>query len=154
MTNHIDGIPDIGLSPGGRTVARMTDTTTPAIPAGSIAWFEIGTDDAATARQFYGDVFGWSFADEGPAYTIVTTGAGHPLQGGIRDTSVDRPDGTSAAYALPYVLVDDVAAACAAVESAGGKVVVGATTTPTGLVWGMVDDPAGNTVGLFTPPAA
>jgi uncharacterized protein len=131
----------------------MTDTTTPASP-GSIGWFEIGTDDPSAARQFYGDVFGWTFDTSVPAYTIVTTGKGHPLQGGIRDTRADAPDGTPAAYALPYVLVDDVAATCAAAESAGGKVVVGATTTPDGLVWGLVDDPAGNTVGLFTPPAA
>ena len=131
----------------------MTDTDTPTNPAGMVGWFEIGTDDGTAARRFYGEVFGWTFADEAPAYTVITTGPGHPIQGGIRDTSLDRPDGTPAAYAMPYVLVGDVAATCAAVESAGGKVAVGATTTPDGLVWGMVDDPAGNTIGLFTPPS-
>ena len=54
---------------------------------------------------------------------------------------------------MPYMLVSDVAATCEAVEAAGGKVAVGATPTPDGLVWGMVDDPAGNTIGLFTPPS-
>lgn len=134
----------------------MTDTTAPETPtpAGSIGWFEVGTDDAATARRFYGDVFGWTFAAEGPAYSIVTTGAGHPLQGGIRDTTVDAPGGTPATYAVPCIVVDDVAATCAAVESAGGKVAVGAVATPNGLVWAMVDDPAGNTLGVFSPPPA
>ena len=126
--------------------AAMSDTTT--TPTGApVAWFEIGTDDAAGARTFYGGLFGWSFAVEGP-YSVITTGDGHPLQGGIQDTASPLP-GT---YAVPCVQVASVADTCARTEELGGKVLVPATPLPTGLTYGMVTDPAGNRIGVFTPP--
>jgi predicted enzyme related to lactoylglutathione lyase len=118
-----------------------------------IGWFEIGTDDADGARRFYGQAFGWTFDIQGP-YSIITTGAGHVLQGGIQDTSVQLPDGTPGSYAVPCVQVNDVAIACRNVEELGGKVLVPATTVPTGLVYAHVADPAGNHLGLFCPPPA
>lgn len=131
-----------------------TDTNTNAeTPAGApVAWFEIGTEDPETARSFYGELFGWTFAVEGP-YSVITTGAGHPLQGGIQDTAFPLPDGTPRTYAVPCVQVADVAAACAQVESLGGKVMVPASKIPTGLVYAHVTDPFGNHIGLFAPPA-
>ena len=41
---------------------------------------------------------------------------------------------------------------CGKIEASGGTVVVPATHVPTGLVYGMVADPAGNRVGVFAPP--
>jgi uncharacterized protein len=117
-----------------------------------IGWFEIGTGDPEAARRFYADAFGWRFDVQGP-YSIVTTGDGHPLQGGIQDTRSELPEGTPATYAVPCVLVPDTAAACARVEALGGKVLVPATDTPMGLVYAHVADPDGNHLGLFTPPA-
>jgi uncharacterized protein len=32
-----------------------------------IGWFEIGTDQPAAAEKFYGEVFGWAFADDDSA---------------------------------------------------------------------------------------
>jgi predicted enzyme related to lactoylglutathione lyase len=129
----------------------MTNTKT--TPTGApIGWFEIGTSDPDGARRFYGDAFGWTFAVEGP-YSIITTGAGHALQGGIQDTRRDLPEGTPATYAVPCVLVPDTAAMCDRIEALGGKVLVPATTVPTGLVYAHVADPDGNHIGLFTPPA-
>ena len=31
----------------------------------AIAWFEVGTDDPAAAERFYGDVLGWTVANDG-----------------------------------------------------------------------------------------
>lgn len=125
-------------------------TTTTGNPVG---WFEIGTADPDSARRFYAAAFGWRF-DLMDGYSIITTGDGHPLQGGIQDTtSAELPEGTPLRYAVPYVLVSDTAAACERVESLGGKVLVPATPTPMGLVYAHVADPDGNHFGLFTPPA-
>jgi len=152
VTNDIAGIPDRGLSPGGSTLADMTNTTPTPSPAGApVTWFEIGTDDPATARSFYGALFGWQFAPEGP-YTLISTVEGDQPSGGIQDTSTPQPDGTPRSYAVPYVQVPDVAAACARVEQLGGKVLVPATTAPNGIVVAHMTDPAGNHVGLWTPP--
>jgi hypothetical protein len=130
------------------STTNQTDTPT----GNPVAWFEIGTDDPEGARAFYGEMFGWTFAMEGP-YSIVTTGPDHLLQGGIQDTGTPLPEGTPRSYAVPCVQVPDVAAACTRVEQLGGKVIVPATTTPPGLVYAHVADPAGNHIGVFAPPA-
>jgi hypothetical protein len=129
-------------------MSENTTTTTGA----PITWFEIGTDDPAGARTFYGTLFGWSFAVEGP-YSVITTGEGHTLQGGVQDTSAPLPEGQPQAYAVPCVQVESVAATCTRTEELGGKVLVPATPTPMGLTYGMITDPAGNRIGVWTPPA-
>ena len=128
-----------------------TDTTT-TDPSGAVTWFEVGTPDPDAARRFYGELFGWTFEQQGP-YSIVTTGPGHQLMGGIQDTR-ETPPGTPATYAVPCVQVPDVAATCRLVEELGGKVLVPATSTPAGIVYAHVVDPTGGLIGLWTPPAA
>lgn len=61
-----------------------------------IGWFEIGTSDPAAAKQFYGDVFGWTASDEdpassGPTYQIITTGDPDGLRGGLFATEGKMP---------------------------------------------------------------
>jgi predicted enzyme related to lactoylglutathione lyase len=119
-----------------------------------IGWFEIGTDQPAAAERFYGDVFGWTFADDddsvsadGTAYRIVTTPAEGGLKGGLFATAGTVPD-----YAIFTVLVEDTAATCAAAEAAGGKVLVAPRTEPGGLSFAHLLDPSGNHFGVFTPP--
>lgn len=111
----------------------------------SVAWFQIGTDDVDTAKRFYGSLFDWSFAAD-TGYELVTTpGAGQP-SGGITDTEGQFPN-----HAVFMVVVEDVAASCARAEELGGKILVPPTTTPNGLVFAHLNDPAGNHIGIFTP---
>jgi hypothetical protein len=129
----------------------MTENTT--IPApNTVAWFQIGTDDPAAAREFYGGLFGWSFASDpssGPGYDLASyAGAANPA-GGIMQTS-----GGSENHATFLVLVEDVAAVCARTEQLGGKVLNPPTTTPNGLVFADLLDRSGNRFGVFTPPSA
>lgn len=129
-----------------------TATMTPQSLAGAVTWFEVGTPDPEGARSFYSELFGWSFEQQGP-YSIVTTGAGHQLMGGIQDTR-ETPPGTPSTYAVPCVQVADVAETCRRVEALGGKVLVPATPTPIGLVYAHIVDPTGGHVGIWTPPPA
>jgi hypothetical protein len=131
----------------------MSNDTTMSMAGSPVTWFEIGTDDAGAARDFYDALLGWTFAVDGP-YSIITTGTDHVLQGGIQDTSGPVPDGTPRTYAIPYVQVADVAATCARVGELGGKVLVPATMTPFGLTYAHIADPADNHIGLWTPPAS
>jgi predicted enzyme related to lactoylglutathione lyase len=128
------------------------ETSNPGRPGAPVTWFEIGSDDPAGARDFYGELFGWSFAVEGP-YSVITTGPDHRLQGGVQDTSAPLPDGTPRSYAIPCVEVDDVAATCDRVVQLGGKVIVPATAIPTGLAYAHVADPAGTHIGIYSPPS-
>ena len=129
----------------------MTENT--AIPApNTVAWFQIGTEDAAAAKEFYGGLFGWSFAPDpssGPGYDLISyAGAGQPA-GGIMHTA-----GGAENHATFVVLVEDVAAVCTRTEQLGGKVLNPPTKTPNGLVFADVLDPSGNRFGVFTPPQA
>ena len=119
--------------------------------AAPIGWFEIATADADTAEAFYSEVFGWSFSDDSavPSYRIVDTGEGS-LTGGVTTAQAGTPE----TYAIFSMMVPDVAATCAAVETKGGSVLVGPQTVPdTGLVFANLTDPDGNHFGVFSPPA-
>lgn len=116
-----------------------------------IGWFEIGTDDVAAAERYYGQVFGWTFADDPDAsmpYRIVTTPAEGSIRGGVFGHGGKVPN-----YAVFFVVVDNVPETCRRAEAAGGKVLVPATTVDNGLTFAHLLDPAGNQVGIFTPPA-
>jgi uncharacterized protein len=70
------------------------------------------------------------------------------LQAGVPIFATPGPGG---GYAL--VMVPDVAGMCGRLEDLGGKVTVGVTEDPQGLVYALVNDPSGNLIGLFSPPA-
>lgn len=107
-----------------------------------IGWFQIGVTDPATAHRFYGDLFGWTFADD-DAYQTITTPDAQSIQGGL---AVGQP-----AHAVFCVVVEDVPGVCGRAEAAGGKVLVPPTTTDDGLVFANITDPEGNHFGIFQP---
>jgi predicted enzyme related to lactoylglutathione lyase len=86
-----------------------------------VRFFAIAADDVERARTFYARVFGWTFEDWGPPGFYLIHGAGLPgaLQG--RDAP---PTGTGLRGFEMTIGVDDVGAIAAAVEEAGGKVVM------------------------------
>ncbi|MEH0937671.1 VOC family protein [Micromonospora psammae] len=116
-----------------------------------ITWFEIGTDRPDEAERFYGELFGWTFEEQGAAnggsYRVTGAGAGEGIGGAIRAT-----DGTTPNYAVFYAEVADVAETCRRAEAAGGKVLIPVRTAPSGLSFAHLLDPAGNHLGVFTPP--
>ncbi|GAB2861859.1 VOC family protein [Actinoallomurus bryophytorum] len=143
------GNTDIGLSPDGGIVGAFhTNPEGRMMNDNSVGWFEVGTDRPEDARSFYGELFGWTFAN-GPKYSEVTTpGVPHPT-GGIADTGGEFP-----AYAIFYVVVRDVAATLARAESLGGKIVTPPATSPDGLVSARLEDSTGSLFGVFSPPGA
>lgn len=117
-----------------------------------IAWFEIGTNNPAEAKRFYGDVFGWKVAHDDtkstdPAYQIFTTGDAEGLHGGLFATEGKLPN-----YAVFTVLVEDVEATCRRVEEAGGTVQRAPEVNPVGVTFAHLLDPAGNHFAVFKPP--
>jgi predicted enzyme related to lactoylglutathione lyase len=118
---------------------------------GGIGWFQIGAQDPDTTAKFYGELFGWQFADSptsGPTYRVITTPAEDSIQGGIF-----RAETPEQQHAMFCVEVEDVTAICEAAWSAGGKVLVPPQTTPAGLVFADLLDPAGNLFGVYARPA-
>jgi predicted enzyme related to lactoylglutathione lyase len=112
----------------------------------TVSWFEVGTDDPATAQRFYGEVFGWTLdADADPAYRNFTAAGEERPSGGLFDTAGRYPN-----YAIFHVLVEDVEDTCRRVEAAGGKVQRPAQSNPGGVTFAHVTDPGGNHFGVFS----
>ncbi|MFL6122686.1 VOC family protein [Actinophytocola sp.] len=116
---------------------------------GTLDWFQIDTDDPKATQHFYGELFNWTFATDGnEAYQLVKRAGTEQPFGGIADTGGQSPN-----RVLIMVTVDDVAAAVEHAERLGGKVDTPPVTTPDGLVFAKLTDPAGNYIGIYTPAA-
>lgn len=125
----------------------MTTTTNP------VNWFEIATPSPEKAKAFYGELFGWTFSaddtDPDTDYSIVDCGPDTPIKGGIFGTGGAMPN-----YAVPCVMVGDVAAACQRAAELGGSVLVEPQTAPNGLTFAHLRDLDGNHIGVYSPPPA
>jgi hypothetical protein len=140
------------ISPGAVSGIPTTQRRI-AIMAQPVVHFEIIGRAPAILRQFYGELFGWSFDTEGPAADEV-----------VGDYGFVAPTMNSAGYGIPggigggpefenrvlfYVGVPDVEAALRSVEEQGGSRILGPYQEPgSELVVGMFADPEGNVVGV------
>ncbi|HKT01192.1 MAG TPA: VOC family protein [Rugosimonospora sp.] len=113
-------------------------------------WADLGSPDMTAAKQFYAGVFGWD-PQEGPpeagGYTIfhqdgAATAAVGPQQ------SPDQPP----AWTI-YVATDDADATAAAVEAAGGKVLMAPMDVMGQGRIAIFMDPAGAVFGVWQPAA-
>ncbi|MDJ0769599.1 MAG: VOC family protein [Ilumatobacter sp.] len=123
----------------------MSNTATP----NPVSWFEIHTADPDRAKAFYGAVFGWSFDDSMPGYTMIDLGDGAPIGGGIAHSNGDYPND-----AVFNIQVPDVAASLDAVKEHGGSVIADVQKTPIGLTFAYAANPDGSVFGLWCPPPA
>ena len=122
---------------------------------GTLAWFEVATNDPDGAEKFYGSLFGWTFDADGPGASggldyrnIKAAGADAPM-GGIFGTGGQLPD-----HAVFYILVTDVEATCAQAEQYGGTVVSKhLEPAPDAPTFAYLRDPSGNQFGVFAPPS-
>ncbi|WP_328999573.1 VOC family protein [Kribbella sp. NBC_00709] len=128
-----------------------------AIPAaGTLAWFEVATDDPESAQKFYGSLFDWTFESSGSLTSggldyrnITASGAPQPM-GGLFGTNGELPN-----HAVFYILVADLEATCADAEQLGGTVISkNLDPAPGAPAFAYLRDPAGNQFGIFTPPSA
>lgn len=133
----------------------MTNTTTSSNPPTTttvtscpVSWFEIHTADPARAKQFYADVFGWTYDESMPEYPMIGLGDGAPIGGGVVDNGGQYPS-----HALFMVQVPDVAASLASVVDHGGSIIAEAKSTPVGLTFGYAANPDGSVFGLWCPPS-
>ena len=123
-----------------------------------VVHFEVPYDDGDRARRFYSQAFGWELSPMGGLdYTIAATGPvseqGEPSEPGfINGGMLPRAD---AAASGPVVVVDveDIDAALAAVEEAGGATVLGRSPVGDMGFAAYARDTEGNVVGLWQTAA-
>jgi predicted enzyme related to lactoylglutathione lyase len=113
---------------------------------------ELATDNVPAAKTFYGSMFGWTMTDVemggGFVYTMIDTGAGPG--GGPGGGMFPKGPGMHADW-LPYVLVDDVAAALAKAVGLGATVIRDVTQVANTGVLAIVADPTGAAIGFWQP---
>lgn len=122
-------------------------TTQFSVPAGAPCWIDLATSDVDRARDFYGQLLGWTAgpgSDEFGGYFMFTKD-GVPVAGGM-----PAPPGSQTAdYWGVYLAVDDAARTVQTAAAHGG-------TSPHGLMpvadlgtMALIDDPGGATIGIW-----
>ena len=121
---------------------------------GEASWHELMTTDAASAIQFYSEIFGWQPSealDMGPLGKYHMFNRPHGMIGGMMNKSPEMAD-------VPpnwqiYFLVPDIDAATERIKANGGQVINGPMEVPGGdwIVNGM--DPQGAAFALHARKA-
>ena len=109
-------------------------------------YIELAVGDVAQAKAFYSKAMGWTFNDYGPDYA----GLQDPRNPGTEFGGLNG-DGASAGGAggvLALAQTDDAEHTLAAVEAAGGRVVVALHDYPGGRRFTFAD-PWGNVLGVY-----
>lgn len=91
-------------------------------PHGAFSWVELGTTDPASAKKFYGALFGWTFVDmpagPGMTYTMCKLGEHHcAALYGMGESMKGVPP-----HWASYITVESVDATAKAAAENGGKV--------------------------------
>jgi predicted enzyme related to lactoylglutathione lyase len=85
--------------------------------------FAINADDVDRARQFYESVFGWCFTPWGPPDYYQIKNAGNGLLGALQERREIGPGGRASSFETSFG-VEDLQATIAAIEAAGGKILM------------------------------
>lgn len=127
---------------------------------GTFIWNELATTDRDMAKAFYREVVGWTYQDVdmenpqqppregGSAYTICM--AGETMAGGMMTMEGTQRQGIQPHW-ISYICVNDVDAAAAKVEPAGGIVKMRPFDVPTVGRIAVVADPTGAVLCLMAP---
>lgn len=108
----------------------------------AIDYIEFSVTDMAKSKQFYGEVFRWTFNEYGPGYAGIQ-GEGRE-QGGLRLDNDVRPGGP-----LVVLYSINLDATLASVRSAGGRIVKEPTPFPGGRRFHFTD-PSGNELAVWS----
>ena len=113
---------------------------------GTLRHFAINADDVDRARNFYGQVFGWTFTPWGPPGFYQTKNAGDGIMGALQQR---RDWGERRMHSFETTIgVTDIAAALAAVEANGGRVLMRPYRIDGVGEIGYFEDPEGNICGI------
>lgn len=116
---------------------------------GDFIWYELLTNDADAAGEFYGKVIGWTSQPSHQPdmdYRFFSSGDGTAMVDGVGGYMAITPEmaehGTRPAW-VGYIAVDDVDASAAAITAAGGSILMPAMDLEGVGRMAMVADPAG-----------
>ncbi|MGD8375450.1 MAG: VOC family protein, partial [Acidobacteriota bacterium] len=126
--------------------------STPRPTPGTFCWFECGTTDAADARAFYTELFGWEAAEVpmpvegGGTYTLFRV-EGKDVAG-LFPLSGPQFEGVPSHWST-YVAVEDADESVRRAASLGGRALVPPLDVPGIARIAVVQDPTGASISLF-----
>ena len=123
----------------------VTSPPTGVYHQGKFVWYDLLTTDVATAKKFYGELFGWSFKDQG-RYTVVLNN-GQAIGGIVKIQPKDNKE--HAARWLASLSVPDVDQAATFVKESGGIIHEGPVEMKNRGRGVLVSDPQGAQILLL-----
>jgi uncharacterized protein len=110
------------------------------LPDGVPCWIDTDQPDPGAAMRFYGDLFGWTFSEEGPGYHLARLDGADVA--GLRQAE--------AAAWNTYVRTPSADAAADRARAAGGRVLTGPRDVPGGRT-AALEDPEGARIAVWEP---
>ena len=140
----------VTVGPGLHHRVMSQTQSTRTYPPGVPCWVEVEPLDPNAAKDFYGGLFGWTFANamppDAPDYYLIAQLEGQDVAG------IGMPPDEFGPYWHTYIVVDDADVAAAAVEVAGGGVLTPPPPEPgPGGRAAAVADPQGAAFRLWQP---
>jgi uncharacterized protein len=119
---------------------------------GTPCWLELAALDTAAARQFYGDLFGWTYAEmpsgpDMPPYIIAN--AQNREAAAMYSMMKDQRDQGMPAFWLPYVAVASVDQTVPQIGALGGQIMSGPNDVPGAGRMAVALDPAGGAFAIW-----
>ena len=129
----------------GRAIADSM----PELVDGAMIRVDIPTDDLQESREFYGEVFGWTFSENEETKGRILTWEDPAGNTGGLTTFVAPGEGTGV---VVYLFSDDLDESFKRINRAGGKTINFTMEIEQGRATvGLFNDPQGNMLGLVCP---
>ncbi|MCY4001496.1 MAG: VOC family protein [Bacteroidetes bacterium] len=110
-----------------------------------INYIELPANDLSKAKQFYGEVFGWTFEDYGEDYCAFNDGY---LDGGFYPSALKSKSAANGA-ALVILYADDLESTMDRITNAGGEICTPTFSFPGGRRFHF-HDPCGNELAVWS----
>lgn len=122
-------------------------------PPGTFCWWELATPDAAGAKAFYLQLFGWTDSDApmGPDMVYTTLLLDGEKVGALYQQDAEQKSQGVPPHWLTYVAVTDADAAAARAAELGGTVLLGPFDVMEHGRMAVLLDPFGSSLGLWQP---
>ena len=131
-----DGLGLVLLTPLAAGVQQEVSADGP----GAVRWFGLLTEDAAAARAFYADLFGWQ-TERTSSGGYVAMSKGQPMAG-ITQIGRSVPEVNESTW-LVGVVVSDLRESVAAARRLGAQVLRDVSRTEGFAQWAVIEDPQG-----------
>ena len=132
------------LMPLSALAQQETSTDGP----GAVRWFGLLTEDAAAARAFYADLFGWQM-ERTASGGYIAVHDGQPFAG-ITQIGRSVPEIDESTW-LVGVVVSDLRASVATARRLGSRVLRDVSRAEGFAQWAVIEDPQGAQVILMVP---